>query len=173
MFRMCIELLKCFFGFISVLMTSDSHKNNLLHECFLVQIHRSLWVSVLAYHTDVEDLLWLPAILVCHLQHHEHDWWQRNATVQQFQNHLMIYQIGKVVCILVLWHSTSNEVWYLSHIAIQYTESQPSESMKCVCYLCHAVTNNKHGDRFWFRWRFTLMHVYDNGMKCHWTLDQW
>jgi hypothetical protein len=46
-------------------------------------------LSVFAYRKDAEDLLWLPVILLCHLQHHKelcHHWWQRNANMQQFQN---------------------------------------------------------------------------------------
>jgi hypothetical protein len=36
-----------------------------------------------------EYLIWLPAILLCHLQHHKnlyYDWWQRYAALQQIQN---------------------------------------------------------------------------------------
>lgn len=53
-----------------ILCLANSHEGILCHECFLVQIRRSLWVSIFAYHKDAEYLFWLSAILLCCLEHH-------------------------------------------------------------------------------------------------------
>jgi hypothetical protein len=136
-----------------------------------VQIHRSLWVSVLAYHTDT-CCGYLPFWCATY-----------SITSMTGDKEMLLYSSSRII----LWFTKLAKLF-----VFLYCDTAPAmkygiflillsnilnhnllKSMKYVCYLCHAVSNSKHGDRFWFRWRFMLMHVYDNGMKCHWTLDQW
>jgi hypothetical protein len=75
-------------------------------------------VSVFAYCKDVEDLLLLPVIFLCHLQHHKElccDWWQRNASMQQFQNNFYDLQNWQFKNNL---HYTSFSILYLQNYSV-------------------------------------------------------
>jgi hypothetical protein len=87
---------------------------------FFVIIRRSPWLLIYAYHKDAKDLLWLTAVLLCHLQDHKdlcHGWPQRNFNLQQFRNHYYSILNYQICSVLILKRSSVTDLRYLFHTA--------------------------------------------------------
>jgi hypothetical protein len=110
----------------------------LSRECvYRVVAQQRVYMSQYANHMDVDDLLWLTAVLLCHLQDHEdlcHGWWQTNSILQQFQNHYYSILNFQICSVLALKSSSITDLRYLFHAAIQRLNVLNRSLLKSIKY---------------------------------------